>query len=286
MRTEERALAMKKYFTAFPAKVPKASLLLKTGFGLIIFGIFIMNFFKNTGIAGYILICIGLFLIVFWFRPLVIQRKVFSERAQLDDMYKWLISDLHTSVKERAISVLRLNNNQLRPENFIIVPYPVFWAEPGIPEEIVMRRETEESNFLYTIWKVQVIALTQNYISYFGCYYNWLEDTILNESTNEFFYDDISSVKNDIEQVSKKFIGDEQDKLISNFVFKLTNVSSDHLSVITKIPELNYSQNLEVNLDKAVQSIRLILRRRRFNDEDISGGNPTDISDKEQDAEN
>jgi hypothetical protein len=44
-------------------------------------------------------------------------------------------------------------------------------------------------------------------------------------------------------------------------------MSSDNLTVITKIPELNYSPKLEVSLEKAVQALRIILRKRRY-DED------------------
>jgi len=182
-------------------------------------------------------------------------------------MYQWLINDLHTKIKTRASEVLRLNINSLKPENFMIVPYPVFWSEPGLKEENILRRETEEQNILYSIWKVQVIALAKNYISYYSCNYDWINDQLVGEQTNEFFYDDISSVKNDFESINRKMVGNEEPKSLNTMVFKVTNMSSDNLTVLTKIPELNYSPLLEVSLEKAVQALRIILRKRRY-DED------------------
>ena len=44
-------------------------------------------------------------------------------------------------------------------------------------------------------------------------------------------------------------------------------MSSDSLSVITKIPELKYSPVLEVDLEKAVQALRITLRKRRYDEE-------------------
>jgi hypothetical protein len=78
---------------------------------------------------------------------------------------------------------------------------------------------------------------------------------------------DITSVKNDFELISRKLIGEEEAKPLNALVFKLTNMSSDNLTVITKIPELNYPPKLEVSLERAIQALRIILRKRRF-DED------------------
>jgi hypothetical protein len=267
MRTDQRTAAMQKYFTAYPAKYPTFSLILKVGLGLVVFGAFIMFFLNNTIITGIILILSGFALTYYWLKPYLRDKKLYEERPVADDMYKWLINDLHTKIKERASDTLRLNIASLKPQNFMILPYPVYWPEPGIKDEFILKRDTEEEKVIYSIWKAQVIALTQNYISYYNCTYDWLNDVIYNERTNEFFYDDISSVKNDVEQMAKTFIGDEEAKTLNTFVFKVTNMSSDNLTVITKIPELNYSPKVEVSLEKAVQALRIILRKRRYQED-------------------
>ncbi len=267
MRSPERVNLMKKYFSVYKAEYPSFGRLLQIGVGLVVFGIAIIYFFNNTILAGLIAVLIGSGLFTLWIRPYFRDKKLFSERPMVSQMYNWLIADLNTRIKERAIEVLKLNMSNLRPENFLIVSYPLYWPEPGVDERSIIRRETEDGTILYNVWKVQVIALTKNYISFFNCTYDWISDVLFNERTNEFFYDDISSVKNDVEPISRKLIGDEEERKLTTFVFKVTNMSSDTLSVITKIPELNYSPNLTVSIEKAVQALRIMLRKRRYDEE-------------------
>ena len=54
---------------------------------------------------------------------------------------------------------------------------------------------------------------------------------------------------------------------LSATVFKVTNISSDTLNVITNIPQMGNSPNLKVDLEKAVQALRIILRKRRYGEE-------------------
>ena len=277
MRTPERTAQIKKYFTAFPPKVPPFSMIFRTALVLFLIGAVSLFFLKNTAISSVILIIAAAGVLYLWMIPYLSERKNFLERPSLDNMYKWLINDLNTKIKDRSIEVLRLNSNSLKPENFMIVHYPIYWNEPGIKPDIILRRETGEKKqiskteyedlFLYSIVKVQVIALTKNYISFYSCNYDWINDSILGESTNEFFYADITSVKNDFEPISRKLIGEEEVKTLNAMVFKVTNMSSEHLSVFTKIPDLNFPARLEVSLEKAIQALRIILRKRRV-DED------------------
>ncbi len=271
MRTPERVDLMKKYFTIYGAEYPSFSNIIRISLGLVLVGTFIMYTFNNTLLAGLILILFGLSLFTIWIRPYFRDAKLFKERPMVQHMYNWLLEDLNKKIKERAIATLRLNVKDLGPENFLIVPYPIYWAETGVHPELLKRRETEEGHYIYSVWKVQVIALTKNYISFFNCIYDWMNDIIINERTNEFFYDDISSVQNDVKTFTRKLIDqedeEEADKTFTSHVFKVTNMSSDSLSIITKIPELNYSPTLEVSLEKAVQALRITLRKRRY-DED------------------
>jgi len=271
MRTQERVTLMKKYFTIYGAQYPSFSNIIRISMGLVLFGTFIMYTFNNTLLAGLIFILFGLSLFAIWIRPYFRDIKLYKERPSVQHMYNWLMEDLNKKIKNRATSVLRLNMKDLRLENFLIVPYPLYWSEPGVDPVTILRRETEEDHFIYSIWKVQVIALAKNYISFFNCTYDWMNDVILNERTNEFFYDDISSVKNDVKSIERRFIDqdeeDEENKKLTTFVFKVTNMSSDSLSVITKIPELNYSPSIEVSLEKAVQALRITLRKRRYDEE-------------------
>ncbi len=274
MRTAERVVLMKKYFTSFEAQRPEITNILIIALSLIVFGIFIIYSFKNTLIAGIISIILGISLAYIWIRPFFKDKSVFKTRPPVDKMYNWLIADLNEKIKERACDVLRLKMSDLSSKNFLIVPHPIFWNEAGVNPDLIKRRAAEDGNFIYTVWKVQVVALSKNYISFFDCVYDWINDAIINERTDEFFYDDIVSVKNDIRKVEKQFIDqstdDESKQTLSENIFKITNIASDSHCVITKIPEMGYSPQLEVNIEKAVQALRVTLRQRRYNEEQDS----------------
>jgi len=267
---------MRSYFVVDKAEYPKLSNIIRISAGLILFGIFIIFSFNNTVLAGTALILLGISLFWFWIKPYFRDLRSFKERPTEEQMNNWLIEDLNEVIKKTAIDKLRLNVSTLELKNFLIVPYPVYWKEPALAEESILKRATETGTTAYSAWNVQVIALTKNYISYYTCTYDWLNNLIINERTNEFFYDDISSVKNDMEIIERKFIDKEYvddegnptaaDKLTAT-VFRVTNMSTDSLDVITNIAEMGHSQNLIVNLEKAVQALRIILRKRRYDEE-------------------
>lgn len=276
MRSDTRTGLMKTYFVIHKSEYPSFSNIIRISFGLALFGAFIMFSFNNTILAGTAFILIGLTLFVIWIKPYFRNNRLYSTRPSEDQMNNWLIEDLNKVIKEVAIKKLRLNMSTLESKNFLIVPYPVYWKEPGLDEANIFKRTTENGNVSYSVWNVQVIALTKNYISYFTCTYDWLNNLIINERTNEFFYDDISSVKNDLKMIERYLKGKEYvdengkptapDKLTAT-VFKVTNMSTDTLEVITNIAEMGHSPNLVVNLEKAVQALRIILRKRRYDEE-------------------
>jgi len=276
MRTDTRTALMKIYFIVNKAEYPSFSNIIRISFGFVLFGSAIMYFFNNTILAGIAFILTGLTLFGIWIHPYFRDQRLFKARPSEEQMNNWLIEDLNQVIKEIAIKKLRLNTSTLELKNFLIVPYPVYWNEPGLKEETILKKTTGNETISYSIWNVQVIALTKNYISYFTCTYDWVNNLVINERTNEFFYDDISSVKNDI-KIIERYLKDKEyvdedgkptapDKLTAT-VFKVTNMSTDSLKVITNIAEMKQSPNLVVNLEKAVQALRIILRKRRYDEE-------------------
>ncbi|MBN1252052.1 MAG: hypothetical protein JXR51_08870 [Bacteroidales bacterium] len=276
MRSDVRSGLMKKYFLVYNAQYPSFSNIIRISLGMMLFGSFIIYYFENTIIAGTILILLGLTLFILWITPYFRDLKLYKERPADKQINNWFIEDLNEVIKQTAIQKLRLNMKTLKPENFLIVPYPIYWQIPGVDNSLIMRRMNDSGEFAYTIWNVQVLALTENYISFYTCTYDWLNNRIINEKSNEFFYEDISSVKNDIKPierylVDKEYVDEEGNKLnadkLTATIFKVTNMSSESLKVITNIVETKHSQDFVVSLEKAVQALRVILRKRRHNEE-------------------
>ena len=276
MRTDTQTESMQNYFMVHESGSPSSSRISQVGLALALFGIFIIFSFNNTVLVGTVLILTGLTLFGIWIKPYFQNKNLYKTRPSEEQMNNWLIKDLNHVIKETAIKKLRLNIDTFELKNFIIVPYPVYWEEPGLNEADLLQRTSENGNISYSVWNVQVIALTKNYISYYSCTYDWLNNLIVNEQTNEFFYDDISSVKND-QRIIDRYLKDSKqfdegnrqtipNKLTAT-VFEVTNISSDSLKVITNIDEMGHSPNLIVDLEKVVQVLRLILRKHRYNEE-------------------
>ena len=260
------------YFKVFEAEYPTFRKAAKYGTGFIILGIllFYMQFIlvlQEIDLLATIFIVIGIFSFWLWVRPYFFLKKMFYTRPADGDMDVWFLEDMHDVVKPKALEHLRINPSSLKEENIIIIPYPVYWAYPGVDPATIIRRPGDDGQFTYSTWCVQILIVTENFISYYSCIYDWINDSVFDERTNEYFFDDISSVRNDIEFLDYKLIDDEEQKVGNAKVFKITNMSSDSLTLITDIPSLKVPASYTNNLERLVQAIRIMLRNRRYGEE-------------------
>ena len=204
-----------------------------------------------------------LFFRVIWY-PYHIKKQQFEMRVSDEQINKWLIEDLKTKIKERAIEYLMLNDELVGNEQFIIIPYPVFHSTQKITDDQLYRVSTKNGYYNYSVWNVQVLVLGTDYLSYYFCSYNWLEDEIINEKSSEFFYEDIALVRNDMEHVN--FASKWNDHILNEaHILKLINRSGDFLYLVTELPELKQAPETIINQVKAVQVLRIILRQIRKN---------------------
>jgi len=260
---------IKNYFKVYDADQPSLrELKAKIGAGSLSFGFFLLlmqflTYFQDVIVFATIFILIGIFFFWLWIKPYFIKKKAFAGRPLDEDMDDWFLEDINTFVKPKALTQLRINPSSVKSENIIIVPYPVYWAAPGMAAEDIIRREGDDGLFLYSIWNVQVLVVTNSFISYYSCYYDWLNEKITGVRTNEFFFEDISSIKNDIFNIDNKFIDNSEETGGSVKTFKLTNMSGDSLEVITDVPKLMSPPSTKTNLDSLIQALRIILRNRR-----------------------
>jgi len=197
--------------------------------------------------------------------PYLNKKKIYKTRVSDEKINQWLIEDLSLKIKKRAVEYLKLEYEELTPEQFIIIPYPVFKPSQKIEDEKLHRIYCKDGFYNYSFWNIQIIVLSNNHLSYYFCSYNWLDEEILNEKSNEYFYEDITTVRNDIEEVNFNNKWSEQPLTEAN-VLKLVNISSDIFYLITELPELKPHNLTIINQEKAVQAIRMIIREVRNND--------------------
>lgn len=272
---EKRQFLKKNFFFVNQAKFPswwgKYIQIAYFSIGFSIFFISYFNFVFVTVLVSSIGMLIGIWATYKWIRPYLDQKAKFSERPTEDQMEAWLIQEIKKDVKPKAIEMLSLNASRLRPENFLIVPHPIYWHTGGIEDEHIVRLLSSKDYYIYASYKIQVLALTENYVSLYTCNYDWLNNQVISENTNEFFFDDISSIKHGAEHISLKRIDfepsdDEEDtgEIGAAQAFTLKNMSGEALSVITEIGSLQGSPRIAQKLDKLIQVLRITLRNRRY----------------------
>ncbi len=250
------------YFTIEEAHQPSwKTRLFRTGITLILVGMFISLYFKNSLVVGVPCIVVGSYLMARWYRPYLRDKKLFLSRPNDEQIDNWLLEDLNVIIKKKSIDKLKLDESVLNPENFIMVPYPVFWkSSVGEPK----RREGADGKYRYSVWNVQILVLSKDYISYYICTFDFISGNITTEFTNEFFYSDIVSVKSDSDALGHNLWG-EENKPVGNIpIMKLSILSGDAFTIVTSIPQFKSSGKLIVNLDKVVQTLRIIIRKSRL----------------------
>jgi hypothetical protein len=268
MSADKRKL-ISNYFDFDEPEIPVLKNYAKYGALLLLLGISFLylqerEYIGNFTIISVVLILTGLFSIWILIKPFFGSGTVFSSKAADGDMDIWFSDDMHDIIKPAALDQLKINPSNLKDENIIIVPYPVYWNVPNLSPDLIKRKLGEDGSYTYSVWAVQILIVTENFISYYACIYDWVNTALLNERTNEYFFDDISSVSNDVIPAEYKFIDNEEADIGDVKVFKLTNMSGEKLTIITDIPGLQVPEGYSNNLDKLVQAVRILLRNRRY----------------------
>ncbi len=291
MSSDKRKL-INNYFDFEEPDLPTLKKYARYGLIVLILGI-LMLYLEQAEIIGdftvisVVFILVGLFSLWILIKPFISSGVIFSSKAADGDMDIWFSEDIHEVIKPKALEQLKINSSSIKDENIIIVPYPVYWQLPDFTTEQISRKIGEDGTYTYSIWMVQILIVTDNFISYYSCIYDWINSSIHDERTNEYFFDDIASVSNDTFNLEYKFIDNEELEIGIAKVFKLTNMSGERLSILTDIPSLNVPEGYSNNLERLVQAIRILLRNRRYGEEiEVSEKNDTNAGDVVFEVEN
>ena len=176
--------------------------------------------------------------------------------SQLDS---WLDEDIQAILKNRPYDKLGISKTDTVAESLLVVG-PIYWNVSGFETNDILIKQGKDGFNRYSIWTVQVFLFTENYLCSYKCNYNWLKNTYINESTNEFFYKDVVSVKTDT--VSSAYTLMNGQRLVHSEAFQL-KLAGDEITVIINDASLNTSSTIVSKAEKAVQSIRVMLRDKK-----------------------
>jgi hypothetical protein len=224
----------------------------------IIIGVFII-LISNAKVVGIIIlpVAVGLFLLPYMAYKKA--KKRYEARPSDSQMDSWLFEDFQEVIENNPLPKLGLDKSELVSES-LLVPGPVFWVVPGFNSNEIIRRIGSDGFFRYSIWTLQIFVFTENFLGSYKCYYNWLRNTVINESTNEFFYKDVVSVKTDTESTAHTLMNGERLEKAQSFQL---NLSGDSVKIIIDDTSLKTSSEMTSKVDKVVQSIRTMIRQKK-----------------------
>ncbi len=187
------------------------------------------------------------------------QNKKEALKPSDSQMDSWLEEDIQSIIISRPYDKLGISKEDLVAESLLVVG-PVYWNIGGFDVIDILMKKGKDGINRYSIWTIQVFAFTENYLCSYKCHYNWIKNTYINESTNEFFYKDVVSVKTDT--VSSAYTLMNGERLVHSEAFQLKLVG-DEITIITNDASLNTSSVMVSKAEKAVQSIRAMLRDKK-----------------------
>lgn len=212
---------------------------------------------------------------IFYWKPIQYKQKRYNDRISPFMLNNYLLERCSKKILKRAIEYLQVDTENMKPEQFIVIPYPVFHRTKNIKDDFIQRLKSDkkceqyndDANYYnYSYWNIQVLILTERYISFYFCGYNLLTDEIMNERSNEYFYHEIATIKTEVNEVS--FVSKWHENPITEaMITKIIHNSGDILNLITEIPALEQPPQTVIDIEKVEKTIRMLLRHAKIIDD-------------------
>ena len=114
---------------------------------------------------------------MFYLKPIYEKQKLYDNRISPVKLNKYLYNIQKTRILERAIDYLEIETKNMTPQQFIVIPYPVFHDTKNIKDENLLRIKSESNKknsdedcfYNYSFWNMQVLILSKSYISFYFC---------------------------------------------------------------------------------------------------------------------
>ncbi|MYB94691.1 hypothetical protein F4054_12645 [Candidatus Poribacteria bacterium] len=198
MQTEDKRSQIESWFMPEPKLQPVF---------LIIAGFFIIcGLAIDTSAFRLIMAAVGALLGGLTYYLYIKAKTKYDARPSTDQMIQWLQEDLE-ALKERSLEMLTLDEeNEVIAEESVILKGPIWWKVSGLDESTIQRGKTDGQGFLYSYWEIIILHAAENSLAVYSCEFNWPRNQRRNESTAEYFYQDIVSVRTYNESRSYKFL--------------------------------------------------------------------------------
>jgi hypothetical protein len=207
---------------------------------------------------------IGLIILIIWFLWWLF---VFSDTPGDQTIDAWLIDDIE-QLKNHALERLNLVGEKLKEpvgtDGRIVILGPILWETFGVPDKDIRWKKGRDRLIRFSIYSITIICLTEHKLSAFQCDYNFMKGVPLNESDEEFYYQDIVAVATRDDSTNYTLPNGTVMKHAQ--IFKLSVSSGDSITTILSSPEiLKYTGGSlpDTGLDDAVKVLRKVLSEKK-----------------------
>ncbi|TMQ10302.1 MAG: hypothetical protein E6J90_36515 [Deltaproteobacteria bacterium] len=234
---EQIGQQIKKYFRPFP----------KWAVWMIVIGIFL-----STIGVGLLMIAIGIWALISW-----------TKRPSDAEMDTWFEQDV------RVLHVKALTKTGTDTSD--LVAEPVMVTGPRITNRAnceLSFRKGKDNIIRFTPVNVTIINFTAHQLVVYGCALDLTTGNALNESTDEYFYNDVVSVSTKTKSFSVQLEGGKTLQLDAAEMFELTTSGGTSVEVFLRDPKVIQMMGGTGDIpttraERAIQSVRKMLREKK-----------------------
>ncbi|NOZ34806.1 MAG: hypothetical protein GXO80_05870 [Chlorobi bacterium] len=205
-------------------------------------------------------------------------REIQDDEEMIDLFFK----DVNDFVLKKAFQIAGIDNGNADAQNIFKFYFPVYEKSFGTESETIVKKQLDDETFMYSVWKVHIFIATKNFLSYYSCIFNWIDNECNSEVSNEFFYSDIASIKNEFTEKEILETNEEEEMPEKVKKFIVSNISGDKIEFEFENSLLKLPVRFENDIESFVREMRLLIRKKRFPKEENYTGDDVDfeIEDK------
>lgn len=169
---------------------------------------------------------------------------------------------------------LGLNKSEGDFSNPLIIQTPILSPEAGVDSRDLLWKRGEDGIFRFGVYHIVVIRTTDRHLASYSCYYDFIRDIPVNESTQEFHFCDVVSLStketSDAEGHDSKVLPTGQKASArQEFFISVTNGEGLKVTLLDgRVREIMTEERLpESGAEEAVASIRAMLREAKRKEE-------------------
>lgn len=188
-------------------------------------------------------------------------KKRYEARPSDNQIDSWLQEDF-VELVPKGLKKLGFDSEEVMGDE-IVISGPVIWQAQGIPYEDTLWRVGNDNIARFSIYKVSIFYITEKGLGIYNCIYNFLKNVSLNDSTDEYFYKNITRVGT--KEESSNHILPNGEKLISSEMFTLDVAGNREIEIVLSDPAIEKFTGGQLptsRAEKAVNAIKKLVREK------------------------